>query len=77
MALDNVKNVQTGNESNTGKKNLKLDSVLVEDLKKEVGVSQNAQVTPIVMAAVCEYLGESDKAEHYEDVFKNQFEDQK
>lgn len=75
MALDNVKDVDTGDtKTNAGKTNIRLPVGLVSELKQEVGVSQNTEVAPVVAAAISEYMGDDDAAEEYEQEFAEQFE---
>lgn len=77
MALDNVTEVDTGDTGKSaGQTNIRLGTPLVSDLKQEVGVSQNNQVAPVIAAAIAEYMGDSDRAEEYEEQFAEQFEDE-
>ena len=75
MGLDDVSEVDTGDSnSSAGLTNIRLDVGLVSELKKEVGVSQNTKVAPVVASAIAEYMNDSERAEEYEEKFKEQFE---
>lgn len=77
MALNELKDaVPEQDNTSAGLTNVRLDTGLVADLKKEVGVSQNNEVAPVVAIAVAKFMNDSDRAEEYEEQFKAQFEDE-
>lgn len=75
MALDDLKEVDTGKDV-SNETNIRMDRNAVQELKSEVGASQNSEVSPAVEAAVYAYIGNEDAQTEAEERFREQFEDQ-
>lgn len=76
MGIDDIDDVDTGREDVSNETNVRLNRNAVNELKQEAGVTRNSEVSPLVEAAVWEYLGDDDKADDAQDEFAEQFEDE-
>lgn len=73
---DDIKDAVPERDNSAGTTTLRLNDAVVNELKTEAGVTQNKEVAPLAMAAIKEYVGDSDGAEEYEQAFVEQFEDE-
>lgn len=60
----------------SGQTNLKADAPLVEEVKSELGVNMNSQITPLVESLLASFVGKEDSADERLDAFRNQFTDE-
>jgi len=73
MALEDMKEYAEENaetSASTGKTTIRLETGLVADFKKELGVSQNKEVAPAVAVLIAEALEDEDAVEEYEEEFR-------
>jgi len=77
MPLNNdIKDAVPEQDTSAGQTTIRMEDSVVNQLKREAGVSQNKEVAPLVMASILEYVGQDDEAEEYEQAFVEQFEDE-
>lgn len=60
----------------TGKTNLRLDASIVADVKKELGISRNSELSAFAESVIADAVDLEDVAEERLEAFKDQFTDE-